>query len=547
MSIEFDSARQTPYSIYYSDVIHTLNELPRFDYLEKGIDFTPVRKIIKRTLDLYGHNDDKGQTGPQADAIRVIRKYDQKLLQLLPATNSTTSYEFRNIYIPMLRGLRPVQLAGHPPGDHFQNMDDNYYHRTVKDYFYGKKINEQNVYTGLNLYRDLQEYSHGEPEKQEQLERFEKFLSETFFSDREVKLTPRIKKDVPYVRIGKRDMPIYDLGDGIQSLIILTYPLFFNQNEVLKVYIEEPETHLHPGYQRAFLETLLKPEFKNFQYFITTHSNHFLDITLDTNNISVYTFEQVKEPSGKECFLITNVDNSDTNILSLIGVKNSSVFLSNCTIWVEGITDRIYLRKLLEIVQAGKTEKFQEDTHFSFVEFGGSNITHWSFLDSDDPNHKNILVDRLCSRLFLITDRDNIEVNDISNKSSKPNKKSTRYKLLQEKLKDRFYCLKCREIENLLGPGVLCSLIKKSEKWETTSPDFCKDLRYEDYQNQPLGAYIDNNIVGLKKKYSAQSGSIANKVDFAKKAVDLISLPDDLSEEALDLASRLYQFIKANN
>ncbi|WP_165760255.1 ATP-dependent nuclease, partial [Niastella populi] len=170
-----------------------------------------------------------------------------------------------------------------------------------------------------------------------------------------------IKKDVVNVKIGEHEEPIYNLGDGIQSIIILTYPLFFNQDKNLKVFIEEPELHLHPGYQRILFETFLRPEFKHFEYFITTHSNHFLDLTLEKNSISVYAFEQIKNNTEKPDFSIINVENSDTSVLSLLGVNNSSVFLTNCTIWVEGITDRIYIRKYLQIVQEGKGEKFYED------------------------------------------------------------------------------------------------------------------------------------------------------------------------------------------
>ena len=291
----------------------------------------------------------------------------------------------------------------------------------------------------------------------------------------------------------------------------------------------------------------MRPEFKTFQYFITTHSNHFLDITLDDNNISVYTFEQTKDPADKECFQIANVENSDTNILSLIGVKNSSVFLSNCTIWVEGISDRIYLRKFLEIIQSKESHKFKEDTHFSFVEFGGNNITHWSFLDSDDENHKNILVDRLCGKLFLITDSDNSGFKRDGSIPKKPSKKAMRNIQLKNRLEERFYCLECREIENLLSPNILASIINESENWTSDNPNYCKNLAYKSYKNEYLGKFIEKSIKGITRKYSTDSGSIINKVDFSKRAVEFIKSEDDLSQEAILLAKKLYDFIKHNN
>src|SRR5690606_38667289 len=140
---------------------------------------------------------------------------------------------------------------------------------------------------------------------------------------------------------------------------------------------------------------------------ITTHSNHLLDLTLDIQHVSVYTFKRNGDLDGVPQFVFENVDNDSSEVLRLLGVRNSSVFLTNCTIWVEGITDRIYLRRYLELYISRLNRKiFKEDIHYSFVEYGGSNITHWSFLSESDESIPNIIVDRLCGKLFLITDRD---------------------------------------------------------------------------------------------------------------------------------------------
>jgi hypothetical protein len=310
---------------------------------------------------------------------------------------------------------------------------------------------------------------------------------------------------------------------------------------------------LHLGYQRILMETFQREEFKHFQYFITTHSNHFLDITLDSNNISVYTVEQSGSKNKKPTFTITNVENADTNVLALIGVQNSSVFLSNCTIWVEGITDRIYLRKYLEIIQKDKVVQYKEDTHFSFVEYGGNNITHWSFLDSDDPNHKNILVDRLCGKLFLITDNDSTGFKMNEQLPANATKKMKRLKQLQDKLGERFYCLAVREIENLLTPNVLKKVILDYEgrNGESDSINFSK-LKYDNYKYKKIGNYIDSNVKysnkqDLTRKYSSDSGTVNDKVNFAKKAVEYINDKNDISVDAIALTEKVLLFIENMN
>jgi len=61
--------------------------------------------------------------------------------------------------------------------------------------------------------------------------------------------------------------------------------------------------------QRKLIEVYSKSEFEKVQYFITTHSNHLLDITLDFDkNISTYSFEK---ESDKKYIIDNRTDNKD--------------------------------------------------------------------------------------------------------------------------------------------------------------------------------------------------------------------------------------------
>ena len=118
-----------------------------------------------------------------------------------------------------------------------------------------------------------------------------------------------------------------------------------------------------------------------------------MDLTLDYNNISVYKFKNKGYDNKQSQIQVTQIEKGNNSILKELGVKDSSVFLSNCTIWVEGITDRLYIRKYLELYQKymyqnGKIERiFEEDINYSFLEYGGGNITHWSFLDEGNSSN----------------------------------------------------------------------------------------------------------------------------------------------------------------
>jgi predicted ATP-dependent endonuclease of OLD family len=435
-----------------------------------------------------------------------------------------------------MRSLRGIASTRNDGYDTYEDIFNNLISKT---YFSDKR--KEYIFTGLALYDKVRELLLGDTDDRDKIRSFEKFIGDAFFNGKDVNIVPRLK-DTLHIKIGKEERAIHDLGDGIQSIIILTYPLFFNQGTNAVFFFEEPEMHLHPGFQRLFIETLQREDFKSFQYFITTHSNHFLDITLDYDNISIYALH--KEEETKK-FHINNVSTGDHSVLSLIGARTSSVFLSNCTIWVEGITDRIYLRKYLELYQKDKPNKFKEDYHYSFVEYAGNNITHWSFLDSDDPNHSNINVERLCAKLFLITDKDGAGLNKDGSPSSKSTKKQERHRKLAARLKDRYYCLNCREIENLLSPEIIKKVVANREP-KNTGINYDK-FNKKVYINEYLGKFIDDNIIGKTKTYAYRKTTINKKPEFAKDAVSNMKSFDDLSAEAKKLTIKLYHFIQENN
>jgi predicted ATP-dependent endonuclease of OLD family len=437
------------------------------------------------------------------------------------------------LYIPALRGLRP-----------FGDIGDCYSQRTQSDYFNTTPV--PTIFTGLTLRNEIEELQLGDYSARKSVERFQKFLGKEFFNGQEVALLSRKGKDVLYVKIGQEvELPIYDLGDGIQTIIITTFPLFKNEHRAALVCIEEPELYLHPGFQRVLLKTLAS--FSRNIYFIATHSNHLLDLTLDFEGVSIFTFhktlEQSDQPEAQAKFAVERVSSHDHRALQLLGTRNSSVFLSNCTVWVEGITDRRYFSHFLDLYQkalsaesgdlSNKQFIAEEDLHYSFVEYAGSNITHWSFLDEIvDP----IEVERLCGRLFLVTDKD-----DASNPA-----KRERHEKLAAKLDNRYYLLGCREVENLLSPAILETVVRS---YEGTEAPF-NSVTHDDYKDEPLGNFIEHKLLTAKQRkgsYATESGSVTDKLTFCERAINVLTDFKQLSDEAQNLTRRIYEFIKQEN
>lgn len=444
--------------------------------------------------------------------------------------------EFKKIYVPILRGIIPINLT---EGNYVNK--DVYQSRIISDYFDDLELDFE-IFTGLTAYNNVKSLLLGNLNQRTSIKEYEQYLSENFFEKKPIAIIPSEDRDVLTIKIGdEKEQPIYDLGDGIQSIIVATMPLFLNKGEKVLFFIEEPEKLLHPGLQRKLIDTFLNEKgFENYQYFMTTHSNHFLDITLDYSEISIYAlrkeFEEKTDEEKIPHFSIENLSHGDTSSLELLGVKNSSVFLSNCTIWVEGITDRKYIRHYLELYKKYLEDetgdgfvKYREDFNYSFVEYGGANITHWSFLDEDYDGTIN--VERLCGRLFLIVDKDK--------------GKDERHQKLQDKLGNQFYRLDCREIENLLTKDVLLKVIEDYEKQE---PDI-QSFEENDYKDELLGKFIDDklNHRNRKRNYGGESGTINSKTVFCNKALNHIDSWDKLSEEAQEICVKIYAFIEENN
>lgn len=426
---------------------------------------------------------------------------------------STSQYKF--LYIPLLRWLKPLIKQEWKFSD-----DDVYEDRIRKDY----SMNWVEIFTWLKLYENLLSRKRSKKSDRRNIEDFEKFLWDKFFQWKTVDITPYKDDDTVHISIEDNEDPIYNVWDWIGALINILYPLFTHRWEKLIIGIEEPETHLHPSMQRILLETLMDERFSSFQYFITTHSNHFLDMTMDQENISVYTFEK-----KWEIFEIDNIANDDMKSLELLWVRNSAVFLANCSIWVEWITDRIYLRKILELTQIWKDKTYNEDYHFTFIEYGWANITHWGFLDEEEP----INFKRISNKVFLVSDTDWVIWWDW--------KKAQRFPKLTTKLWPNFYPLKCREIENLLSPKVLNRILIEDKT--ITEEDLW--LQYNNYKNEWIWRFLNTRY--SKTKYATESWTIKSKVNFAKQAVKHMETIDDLSEEAKILWEKLYTFIKSHN
>jgi predicted ATP-dependent endonuclease of OLD family len=443
------------------------------------------------------------------------------------------TFDFHKIYIPILRGLRPLN-----------NSVDAYTAKTIEDYFFDTitgltnttKILMQNkiqISSGLNFYQIIKRHLLGNLSQRRLVEKFEDYLSKQFFDGEIVTLIPKEGDSVLSVKIGsEKEKHIHELGDGIQSIIIITLPLFLSLDKIrpkenILVFIEEPEHLLHPSLQRKLIETFYDEIFEDYQFFFTTHSNHFLDTALDFDEVSIFSFEKIIEGNNDEedpHFIIKPSKIGDNELLRLLGVRKSSIFKPNCSILVEGVIDKRYLRHYFNIYQNLmksediKFKKFREDYHFEFDQYNGSDIKHLNLEENDDSD---------C--IFLIMDKDD----GITNQDN--------YNLFSGILGDNCYMLECREIENLLRKEILLDVLKHESNCKNL--DLSSDFSYNDYKDEKLGDFIIKTI--LKNQVPFNNGKMKKRI--CKIALKKIQKWEDLSKEAQEITKKLYDFIEINN
>lgn len=517
--------------LYFDNVINYSGSL---NDPNRSIGLILVEKIEKMRLSVFTQwRDRENYRGASLNQNVVIDRinevYEKYVKQVKEMARKNEIVFKRRVYIPVLRGMRP-----------FENQENYYFKRTLSDYFNGSSLdNDLEIFTGLEMYKSLKEKLLGEPEEREIIKEYENFLSSTFFQGNQITLIPKEKDNgIVHIKIGEeKQFPIYDLGDGIQNLVILTYKIFTEEKNTL-FFIEEPDLFMHPGMQRAFIEFLLTRS--KHQFFITTHSNHILDMSIDYSEISIFHFQKSIESSSTK-FNVALVSGDKKALLKDLGVLNSSVFLSNSTIWVEGITDRMYLRffmkKYLDYLKDTNFSKFhefsnyREDLHYSFVEYQGSVLVHWSFSDEDNP--EKIKANFVCANAFLIADGDIM-------------KRGDRVKDFQRMLEERFYLLPVKEIENLLPKKCIDAYVLMKDSSLITSK-----IKKQSYSSSEIaiGRYLDK-VFKLNQVFGEKSGTIKSKRKFCDFCIE--NLQDynlDLQEDSvlIDLCAKIFNHISLEN
>lgn len=379
-----------------------------------------------------------------------------------------------------------------------------------------RKIGEAGVqasseYSGvgiIDMLARIQNPRHDEQHYREKFQKINEFVKEVVNNDT-ASLEIPYDRDMITVHMDGKTLPLSSLGTGIHEVVILAAAATVLEKKIL--CIEEPELHLHPLLQKRLCKYL--SEKTNNQYIISTHSAHLLD----TPDTAIF---HVRYENGATTVENVMNTNQKTSIFADLGYRASDLLQSNCIIWVEGPSDRIYLNHWILTCKP----ELIEGIHYSIMFYGGRLLSH---LTADDIEVNEFISLRRLNRFISI-----VIDSDKSNQKDSINRTKNRIKEEFDKGPGHAWITKGKEIENYIEPAVMESAIKsiypKAVELHNIGP-FAHRYWYKDQENEVIQnvdkVKIAHKIAGEKINYEILDLKVQIKrlINFICEANDLKS------------------------
>ncbi len=310
--------------------------------------------------------------------------------------------------------------------------------------------------------------------------------------------------------------PLSKMGSGLKTIILVLlnllivsykyYHSYIKDNTVVFAF-EELENNLHPALQRRLFDYIdrFSKAHPNTYVFLTTHSHVPINMFAGQEDTQIL---HVTKENGKSTIQIVDDFITKSEVLNDLDVRASDLLQSNGIIWVEDPSDRIYIKRWMEIWGGGN---LCEGSDYQFLYYGGRLLSHYT---ADESHEENELIS------ILTTNRNSAIVIDSDKTSQSKPINDTKKRIQSEFDKLNLFCwiTKGKEIENY----VPCQAI--NDKFECELGQCGRYEKFPDY------------IKKIRPNFSNE------KVRFASKLIDHINV--DNSDSILDLKQQILNLIE---
>ena len=263
--------------------------------------------------------------------------------------------------------------------------------------------------------------------------------------------------------------------------------------------LEELENNLHPALQRRLLRYIAESVRENGCVFLATHSNVVIDMFNTDDDAKII---HVTNIDGVATGVVAHTTISHGGIIDDLDVRASDILQSNCIVWVEGPSDRLYFNRWMTLFSEGA---FTEGVHYQCLFYGGRLLSHLSAEHGEEEQTESIRILRANRHAILLIDSDRSQATDPIN--------ATKQRVMAEieSINGYAWITDGREIENDIAPTAFAKLDQR----------LANGLKKFDEVEKVLQARMQDDAKPLVKSKAVLAGRLAPLIELQDMSTEL--------------------------